>query len=95
MDRRTRTASLSTTATVLCIGLDCSPSALRAAVTGNEGDVERVDGALLAVFGSLSGALAAATLAERRAVGQRGPRIGIAHGDVVRRAGWPRGIRRG
>ncbi len=69
---------------MLCIGLDCSPAALRAAVTGNEGDVERVDGALLAVFGNLSGALAAATLAERRAVGQRGPRIGIAHGDVVR-----------
>jgi AAA ATPase domain len=69
---------------VLCIGLDCSPAALRAAVTGNEGDVERIDGMLLAVFGSLTGALAAATLAERRAVGQRGPRIGIAHGEVVR-----------
>jgi tetratricopeptide (TPR) repeat protein len=86
VDGRTRTAPLSTTATVLCVGLDCPPAALRAAVTGNEGEVERVDGALLAVFGSLGGALAAATLAERRAVGQRGPRIGIAHGDVVRRA---------
>ena len=87
MDRRTRTAPLSTTATVLCVGVDCSPSALRAAVTGTEGDVERVDGTLVAIFGSLAGALAAATAAERRAVGQRGPRIGIAHGDVVRRAG--------
>ncbi|HEV2874578.1 MAG TPA: AAA family ATPase, partial [Thermoleophilaceae bacterium] len=67
--------------------MDCSPAALRAAVTGTEGEVERVDGALLAVFGSLAGALAAATLAERRAVGQRAPRIGVAHGDVVRRAG--------
>jgi tetratricopeptide (TPR) repeat protein len=86
VDRRTRTAPLSTTATVLCIGLDCSPAALRAAVTGNEGDVERIDGALVAVFDSLSAALAAAMLAERRAVGQRGPRIGIAHGDVMRRA---------
>jgi AAA ATPase domain len=84
VDRRIRTAPLSTTATVLCIGLDCSPAALRAAVTGSEGEVERVDSGLLAVFGSLSGALAAATLAERRAVGQRGPRIGIAHGEVVR-----------
>ncbi len=72
---------------MLCVGVDCSPSALRAAVTGNEGDVERVDGTLLAVFDSLAGALAAATAAERRAVGQRSPSIGIAHGDVVRRAG--------
>ena len=87
MDRRTRTAAVSTTATVLCIGVDCSPAALRAAVTGSEGEVERADGALLAIFGSLSGALAAATLAERRAVGRRGPRIGIAHGEVVRRPG--------
>jgi hypothetical protein len=87
VDGRTRTVPLSTTATVLCVGLDCSPSALRAAVMGNEGDVERVNGALLAVFGSLAGALAAATLAERRAVGQRAPRIGIAHGEVVRRPG--------
>ena len=85
MDGRTRTAPLSTTATVLCVGLDCSPSALRAAVTGGEGDVELVEGGLVAVFGSLARALAAATLAERRAVGQRAPRIGIAHGDVVRR----------
>jgi tetratricopeptide (TPR) repeat protein len=87
VDGRTRTAPLSTTATVLCVGVDCSPSALRAAVTGNEGDVERVDGALVAIFGSLAGALSAATAAERRAVGHRRPRIGIAHGDVVRRAG--------
>jgi tetratricopeptide (TPR) repeat protein len=87
VDGRTRTAPLSTTATVLCVGVDCSPSALRAALTGNEGDVERMDGKLVAVFGSLSGALAAATAAERRAVTGRGPRIGIAHGDVVRRAG--------
>jgi AAA ATPase domain len=87
VDSRTRTAPLSTTATVLCVGLDCSPAALRAAVTGGEGEVERVDGGLLAVFGSLTGALAAATSAERRAVGQRAPRIGIAHGDVVRRPG--------
>ena len=87
MHRRTRTAPLSTTATVLCIGLDCSPAALRAAVTGSEGDVERVGGVLVGVFGSLSAALAAATLAERQAVGQRGPRIGVAHGEVMRRAG--------
>jgi AAA ATPase domain len=87
VDGRTSTAPLSTTATVLCVGLDCSPAAMRAAVTGNEGEVERLDGGLVAIFGSLAGALAAATLAERRAVGQRSPRIGIAHGDVVRRAG--------
>ncbi|HEV3378463.1 MAG TPA: AAA family ATPase [Thermoleophilaceae bacterium] len=85
MDSRTRTAPLSITATVLCVGVDCSPPALRAAVTGNEGDVERVDGTLVAVFGSLAGALAAATLAERRGAGGRAPRIGIAHGEVVRR----------
>ena len=76
-----------TTATVLSVGIDCSPSALRAAVTGNEGDVERVDGALVAVFSSLGAALSAAALAERRAEGGRAPRIGIAHGDVVRRPG--------
>jgi tetratricopeptide (TPR) repeat protein len=86
VDSRTP-APLATTATVLCVGVDCSPSALRAALTGNEGDVERVDGVLLAVFSSLAGALAAATLAERRAEGRRAPRIGIAHGDVVRRGG--------
>jgi tetratricopeptide (TPR) repeat protein len=72
---------------VLSVGVDCPPSALRAAVTGAEGDIERVDGNLVAVFGSLAGALAAATEAERRAAGQRAPRIGIAHGEVVRRAG--------
>ncbi len=84
---RTHTAPLSTTATVLCVGIDCSPSALRAALTGNEGDVERVDGGLVAVFGNLAAALAAATLAERRAAGGLAPRIGIAHGDVIRRKG--------
>jgi AAA ATPase domain len=87
VDGPTRTAPLSTTATVLCVGVDCSPSALRAALTGNEGDIERVDGALVGIFGSLTAALTAATLAERRAEGRRAPRIGIAHGDVVRRAG--------
>jgi hypothetical protein len=56
-------------------------------MTGNEGEVERMQGRLLGVFGSLAAALAAATLAERRATGPRAPRIGIAHGDVVRRAG--------
>ncbi|MGH3993790.1 MAG: hypothetical protein ACRDSN_15180, partial [Pseudonocardiaceae bacterium] len=69
------------------MGVDCSPSALRAATTGNEGDIERRDGALVAVFGSLAAALAAATLAERRGEGRLAPRIGIAHGDVVRRTG--------
>jgi AAA ATPase domain len=76
-----------TTATVLSVGVDCSPAALRAAVTGGEGDVERVDGALVAVFSSLGAALSAAALAERRAEGGRAPRIGIAHGDVIRRPG--------
>jgi hypothetical protein len=56
-------------------------------MTGNEGDVERVEGGLVAVFGSLAAALAAATLAERRGQGALAPRIGIAHGDVVRRKG--------
>jgi tetratricopeptide (TPR) repeat protein len=87
VDGRTRTAPLATTATVVCVGMDCSPAALRAAVTGTDGEVERVERMLVGVFGSLAAALAAATLAERRGEGGRAPRIGIAHGDVLRRAG--------
>jgi tetratricopeptide (TPR) repeat protein len=70
----------------MCVGLDCSPAAQRAALTGSEGQPARVDGALLAVFDSIGAALAAAALAERRAGEREAPRIGIAHGDVTRLA---------
>jgi AAA ATPase domain len=80
-------APLSTTATVLCVQLECSPRALRTALSGIDGEAARIGGALLGVFGSVDAALGAAALAERRGAGARAPRIGIAHGEVLRRDG--------
>ncbi|HEY6779901.1 MAG TPA: hypothetical protein VI111_03055, partial [Thermoleophilaceae bacterium] len=75
------------TATVVSVAVDCTPEALRTAVAGHAGELVEREDTLLAEFESVGGALAAALLAQERAREGRGPRIGIAHGAVVRREG--------
>ncbi len=76
----------------MSVAIGCTPDSQRAAVAGHVGELVERDGMLLAEFESVSAALAAAVQAQERAHGRRAPRIGIAHGRLVRRADGLEGL---